>query len=339
MAKNGNNTERKAMRAQRRAEERAEQQARAAQAAKERKQQTIIGTIVIVLVLALLVVAGVAVYQHTRPSATSSQSASNKQAAYEQLQNASPKPKHADELGGILISKDGYNKKVADAPTIGIYMDFMCPGCGNLNRNLEGDLAKMVEAGQINLDLHFMSFMDRFSTDEYSSRAANMALYLSDHTDDPQQLLSVVRALYSKDFQPEEGPGYKSVSNEQLVKQVESAGIDPALAEASVQRNYDSYLSAINTYTPMREELWNVSGSLKGSMTTPTVTINGHFWDMNSATATTPSMVDAFVQAIGLPKDEIGVAGDMPSIGAQGKPVTASSQNSDASPSASESSK
>ena len=40
-------------------------------------------------------------------------------------------------------------------------------------------------------------------------------------------------------------------------------------------------LDAIDTYTPKRSELWNTSGTYKDSMTTPTVTINGKFWDMN----------------------------------------------------------
>ncbi|KFI60129.1 DsbA family protein [Bifidobacterium gallicum] len=326
MAQNGKNTERRATRAERRAAEQAQRKAREEQAAKERKQQTIVGIVVAVVVIALLIVAGVAVYRNLHPadSQSSTSTASTKEEAYNALQNVSTKPKYADDQGGILMSKDGYGKKVADAPTIGIYMDFMCPGCGSLNRNLDQDLEKMMKAGQVNLDLHFMSFMDRFSTDEYSSRAANMALYVADHDDDPEHLLALMTNFYKSDFQPEEGSGYEPVSNKQLVEQVESAGIDHEIAEAAAQRGYDAWLSSVNTYTPMREELWNVSGSLKGSMTTPTVTINGHFWDMNTASASTASMTEAFLKAIGLPADKVGVAGVMPSIGANGAPLTGS---------------
>lgn len=64
------------------------------------------------------------------------------------------------------MSKNGYNKPVEGVPTVGIYMDFMCPGCGNLNRNLDQDLVKMMDAGQINIDLHIMSFMGPLLVDQ-----------------------------------------------------------------------------------------------------------------------------------------------------------------------------
>ncbi len=310
-------------RAERREAERLAQQARFEQAAKERKQQTIIGVIVIAVVVVLLVIAGVAVWRNLHP-ASSNNAASDETAdqAYSALQAVETKPSKADDKGGILISKDGYGKKVADAPTVGIYMDFLCPGCGNLNRNLDADLIKMMNAGQINIDLHFMSFMDRYSTDEYSSRAANAALYIAEHDDNPDHLLEYVTSLYKKDFQPEEGPDYQSVSNDQLKAQMKKAGVSDDVADKAFDGTYKDWLDAINTYTPKREELWNTSGSLKGSMSTPTVTINGYFWDMNQLTLADVSIPDGFLESIGLKKADVGVAGDMPSIGAKGKPIS-----------------
>lgn len=318
-------------RAQRKAEEArrlAEQQERLR---KERKTQTTIGIIVIVVLVALIAIAGVAVWRSTHPSTSSQQQTTEStNAAKATLADESVKPSKADNLGGILVSKNGYNKPVDDVPTVSIYMDFMCPGCGNLNRTLDQDLVKMMDAGQINIDLHFMSFMDRYSwldgdstkTDAYSSRAANAVIYVAEHDDNPTHLLNFVTNLYKEDFQPEEGSGYKHVSDDQIKAQMKGTGISEDVQSKAMQRDYDKWLDAVNTYTPTRQELWNRSGQLKGSMSTPTVTINGYFWDMNSSEVTSKKNVaEAFLDAIGLEQSKVGNSEIRPSIGATGKPL------------------
>lgn len=304
--------------AERRAEQRAKAQARAEQQAKERKQQTIIGVIVIAVVVALLAVAGVAVYRSLHPQASGGESSGTDltvEQAHEQLKTLDSRPTNADDEGGILISKDGYGKAVENVPTIGIYMDFICPGCGSVNRQLDANLTKLVDAGQINLDLHFMAFMDRFSTDDYSSRAANAILYVSDHDSNPDHLLHAVQNLYAEDFQPQEGSAYVPVSDEQIKEQLTNAGVPEEVAGKAATRNYDDWLNAVFGYTPHQENLQNS----EGQMSTPTVTINGYRWDMNSASGGT--MFDALLDAIGLKPDQVGVEGDLPSIGAEGKPI------------------
>ena len=240
------------------------------------------------------------------------------------------KPAKASELGGLLMSKNGYNKPVEGVPTVGIYMDFMCPGCGNLNRNLDQDLVKMMDAGQINIDLHIMSFMDRYSwingdsnnVDDYSSRTANAAIYVAEHDDDPNHLLNFITNLYAKDFQPEEGSGYKQVTDDQIKVRMDGTGISKDVQGKAMQRGYDKWLDAVNTYTPTRSELFNRSGQLKGSMSTPTMTINGYYWDMNSSEVTShKTLAEAFLEAIGLAQNKVGDAEVRPSIGATGKPL------------------
>ncbi|RIY29359.1 disulfide bond formation protein DsbA, partial [Bifidobacteriaceae bacterium GH005] len=60
-------------------------------------------------------------------------------------------PPASNLQGGILLSKDGYGKQAAGAPTVATYFDPLCPGCGSFNRTVDETLIKMVEAGQINL--------------------------------------------------------------------------------------------------------------------------------------------------------------------------------------------
>ncbi len=79
---------------------------------------------------------------------------------------------------------------------------------------------------------------------------------------------------------------------------------------------YSEWLDAVDTYTPKREELFNTSGSLKGSMSTPTLTINGHFWDINELSFADVTMKDGLLTSLGLDEGDVGKAGVMPSIGA-----------------------
>lgn len=122
-------------------------------------------------VLVILVAIGAFTVYHNMHKNTETQASTQTvEEAYDKLQQVDNTPKLVDKKGGLLISKDGYGKSVEGAPTVAIYMDF-CARCGNLHRQLDEDLQKMVDAGQINLDLHFMAFMDKWSTDDYLPRS------------------------------------------------------------------------------------------------------------------------------------------------------------------------
>lgn len=323
MAQNQKRAAKQQTRADRRAAEEAAARIAAEKAAKERKQQTIIGVIAVIIIVALVAVGGIAIWRSIRQTAEENAKANmSVDDAYSAVQNVSVKPERANEKGGILISKDGYGKSVDGVPTIGIYMDFMCPGCGSLNRQLDPTLIKMVNAGQINLELHFMSFMDRYSTDDYSSRAAGSALYIADNDDDPNHLLEYVKDLYAEDFQPQEGSNYKSVGDDKLKEQAINAGVEQSVADKAYDRTYQDWLDAINTYTPKRTELLNTTGSLAGQFSTPTVTINGTRWNLNDLATANVTVTDGFFTSIGLDSSKAGVEGTLPSIGADGKPIS-----------------
>lgn len=320
MAQGNKKIEKRQSRADRRAAQAAAERAAALKAAKERKQQTIIGCIVMAIIVVLAIIAGIAIWRATHPENTTAQISVEE--AYDKLQQIETKPAHVDDKGGILISKNGYDTAVDGAPTVSVYMDFLCPGCGNLNRELDPTLIALMQAGQINLDLHFMAFMDSLSTDDYSTRAANAALTIASNDDDPSHLLAFISNMYADDFQPEEGDAYKSVSDDQIREQAIAAGVSADVADAMATDTYSTWLDAVDTYTPRRKELFNTSGSLKGSMSTPTVTINGHFWDLNQLSFADMTMTDGLLTSLGLAEDEVGQEGVMPSIGADGKPIS-----------------
>ena len=134
-------------------------------------------------------------------------------------------------------------------------MDPLCPGCGEFNRQTDPTLISLVDAGQINLEIHPMSFMDEYSTDEYSSRATGAILYIASNDDNPDHLLKFISNIYAEDFQPGEASEYKSVKNKALKQQAIDAGVPQSVADKAFNGEYRKWLDAINLYTPKRPEL------------------------------------------------------------------------------------
>ncbi|NMM98916.1 MULTISPECIES: thioredoxin domain-containing protein [Bifidobacterium] len=307
----------RATRAERRAAEEAAKRAQEAQAAKERKQQTIIGCIVVAIIVVLVAVGGFAVYKAM--SSSSTQSSTTVDEAYSALQKVKTKPANASDDAGFLISSKGYGTKAEGAPTVAIYMEPLCPGCASVNQNLDPTLKKMMNAGQITLDLHFLNFQNNKSSDDYSNRAFNGAIYIAEHDDDPDHLLDYLANIYDADFQPGELSNYVSVSNDKLKEQAVKAGVseDVASAAFSGENEYVDWLTASNNYTVLRPELFSSSGGFSS----PTLTINGEYWSLQNITLAKTTMVKGFLDAIGLDENQVGVQGKLPSIGASKKPI------------------
>lgn len=310
----------RATRAERRAAEETALQAQAAQAAKERKQQTLIGCIVVAIIVVLVAIAGFAVYKAMNPANSGEQASMTVDEAYSKIDKVRTKPAKASDKAGFLISNKGYSQKIDDAPTVSIYMEPLCPGCAAVNRQLDPTLVKLMNAGQLNIDLHFLNFQDNKSSDNYSNRAFNGAIYIAEHDDDPDHLLQYLSNIYAEDFQPGELSNYVSVSDNKLKKQAINAGVseDVAAAAFSGDNEYVDWLTASNNYTILRPELFSSSGSFSS----PTLTINGEYWDLHQLSLAKTSMVDGFLKAIGLDSDQVGVEGQMPSIGANKKPIS-----------------
>ena len=141
MPQNDKRSVKRRTRSERRAQEEARLRAEAEQAEKERKQQTLIGAIVVVVVIALIAVIGITVYRNTHPSSapTATTSSASLAKAKKAMNAVKPKPSVANSDGGFTFSKDGYNKTISDAPTVAVYMDPMCPGCGRAIRHCRKD--------------------------------------------------------------------------------------------------------------------------------------------------------------------------------------------------------
>ncbi|WEV66819.1 thioredoxin domain-containing protein [Bifidobacterium sp. ESL0769] len=281
-------------------------------AAKERRQQTLVGALVMLIVVALVAVIGVTGWsRHSKSVQIKSQTTS---AAYRDLQAVAQKPANATDKAGLYACKKA--KLNAKAPTVEIYLDFMCPSCGELNRNLDSTLKKMNKAQQINIEVHPITFLDGQSSDHYSLRTASAAAYIADN--DPDHLMDFVSQLFAKDFQPSE-TAYKPVSDDQIICQAVKAGIDKTVATKAMQGTYAEYMSKATTYTTLhRPELCDTALYPNGGFGTPLIRVNNCIWSLKDI-----NYVDVaadFEHSVGIKSRDVGNSSVLPSIGASKEP-------------------
>ncbi|MEE8735397.1 DsbA family protein [Bifidobacterium subtile] len=222
----------------------------------------------------------------------------------------SDKPKNANSSGGFVVSKGADPNKI---PTVSVFFDPMCPSCGMVDRALGPTLAKLYAVGQINIELHPIAFLDRSSSDQYSTRAASSFAYVGEH--DPDHLLAYMSGLFDEKFQPSE-TDYRPVSDARIARQAIAAGVDSAVAHQSVKGQYKDWIAKVTVYTIVRKELQRSS---QGTFATPTILINGQYWSMKNVSIN--DLPHDFVAAIGLDDAAVGSKTAMPSIGADGKPL------------------
>ncbi len=309
-----NNSQKRAQSRKERMEARAAAE-RAAQLAaqRERKIQTAIGAVVVAVIV---VVVGIAAYFIGRNIYESSRTSEEVSAqAYDAVKAVKNKPKNVASDGGFILSTNGVNKPLDNVPTIDNYMDFICPACGTMARAIDPELVSMMNAGQINLSIHPAAFLNSASSDKYSTRSAAFVSYVADN--DPQHVMALVEAMFAQNFQPSEGSGYKSVSNEQLTKLAKSVGVDATVAEDAAKGTYEEWVDAISNWYPTNSNLLNPSGSLKGQMTTPTILINKNYWDYNTlmSIAKNKNYASLLLESIGLLRNDVGNSAAKPTIG------------------------
>jgi protein-disulfide isomerase len=143
--------------------------------------------------------------------------------------------------------------------TVRVVMDLQCPACKAFEEANGKVLEDAVRDGDAAVEYSVITFLDRASTTEYSSRAGNAAFCVANSGVDEYQ------AWLSEMFtqQPEEGGD--GLPDSALIDIAESVGYtDPAVAQCITDREYDTYL---RTKT---DEVLN-----SGVNSTPSVTVNG----------------------------------------------------------------
>ena len=165
----------------------------------------------------------------------------------------------------------------ASAPVkVTIYEDFMCPFCGQFEAQSRAALEKDIQAGRVQIRYHVLNFLDRSSTTEYSTRAANALAVVLD-TSGP----TVAKKFHDLLFEHQPQEGSAGLSDAQLTDYAVQAGATKSAVQGGIKdRSFESW---VHNGTDQ--------ASKDGVNATPTVLINGQ-----KATSTTTAGLVAEVE-------------------------------------------
>lgn len=176
-----------------------------------------------------------------------------------------------------LVTKEGTSDPKA---VLSLYEDFLCPACGNFERQFGPTVSNLIDSGAVAADYYMVSILDR-QGDGYSSRASNAAYCVADESTEAFRRFHA--ALYAQ--QPEEGVG-PFPDNSRLTEVARQAGVAGKVPECI----------SSGRYTEMAKGL----AKANNIQSTPTIRINGEDYS--------PTTPDALVAKI---KE---IVGDVPGL-------------------------
>lgn len=136
-------------------------------------------------------------------------------------------PANTDNRGGIVVGQSGVAGEATEgADTLQVYLDFMCPFCGQFEAANAADLTELREAGKLNVVYHPEANLDGYSLDtQFSTRAANAAATVANGA--PDKFLAFVEGMFAN--QPEENT--EGLSDEQIATIAVEAGVPQEIAD------------------------------------------------------------------------------------------------------------
>lgn len=172
----------------------------------------------------------------------------------------------SDAAQPALVQEQGGGIVVGDGPVdVTVWEDFQCPFCKSFEQANGEDLRKRVDAGDITLTIHPLSFLDAKLGNTSSALAANAFGCVADVG--AQQALDYHLTLYEN--QPEENPGTEAWTSEQLIGWANDVGATGSEVEDCINSmTYEGWVDQVQT-----------SMSDEGITGTPTVFVDGETFD------------------------------------------------------------
>lgn len=174
----------------------------------------------------------------------------------------------SDEVGAVpAVATDNGAIRVGqpDAKaTVRIVADMQCPVCKQFEADHAELLSKSVTDGTAAIEYNIVAYLDKMSSTEYSTRAANASYCVADTGTDKYQ--DWLKLMFGQ--QPSEGGA--GLTDEQLIAIAQQAGYtDPAIADCITDRKYDGFVGA--------KSQESLDEGIDG---TPTVFVNGEKVDL-----------------------------------------------------------
>ncbi|MFJ3036241.1 DsbA family protein [Curtobacterium pusillum] len=201
---------------------------------------------------------------------------------------AGPGPSNMSQ-GGITIGQDlkaVTASSQSPAPTatdgsgavrITMYVDYLCPTCGQFEKANGDYIESLVDSGAATVDIHPVATLsNRSQGTKYSLRAANAAACVADHS--PNQFFAVNAALFAK--QPDQGTA--GLTDAQLTRVV--TGVDGLQQRSAITKCIED-----QTFSKWVDERTSsvVGGDVPGSSSkdfpgVPLVLVNGQRYELTS---------------------------------------------------------
>jgi protein-disulfide isomerase len=153
---------------------------------------------------------------------------------------------------------------------IRVYVDYLCPFCGQFDSTNSKQIAAWVESGAATVEIHPVSILTSKSAGtQYSLRAANAAACVANHS--PDDFYAFNSALFAN--QPEEGTA--GLSDEELKGVVKTAGVSTAVSKIEDCIDDGTYESWVLAATKRALAGPIPNSSIPAITSTPTVLVNG----------------------------------------------------------------
>ncbi|WP_182065330.1 DsbA family protein [Curtobacterium sp. ME12] len=186
-------------------------------------------------------------------------------------------PVTASASGSASASPSSAATDSAGTVRITLYVDYLCPGCGQFEQANGDYIEDLVDSGAATVDIHPVAILsNRSQGTKYSLRAANAAACVAEHS--PNQFYAVNQALFAK--QPDEGtPGLTDAELTDVVTGVqglqERSAVRSCIADQDYAKWVDEQTTAVSDGT--------IPGStLKEFPGTPLVLVNGQRYELTS---------------------------------------------------------
>lgn len=175
-----------------------------------------------------------------------------------------------------------------EIPEIVVYVDYQCPICQAFDVPNNPQLRSWTDTGAATLEIRPISFLDRASLNEYSSRAANAAFCVANFA--PDSFFDFHEAMMLN--QPAEGT--EGPSNDEIYSLATKAGAESQEIKGCIQNKSFAEYVAQHTQTVLNEPQQGITVS-----GTPTVLVNGkqYTWTTGDELVS-PDNFAEFVQAV-----------------------------------------
>lgn len=140
------------------------------------------------------------------------------------------------------------------------YVDLQCPGCAELERKTSYGVDYLAQQGKVKVEYRVVSFLDRASKNNYSSRAANAVACV--YEKDPKKAATMVGNLLAT--QPEEGT--EGPSDEVLDYFAQSIGVKDA-KDCITSGKWNDWVKYVSKESDLEH--------------TPTITLDGEVLDVS----------------------------------------------------------